>query len=179
MALKRKLSQEFDDAAYTVSPFPSSHCYVNFEFPYLALTLLDRRVRLSDHPRRKSKSTTTRNTSPPRTRQTWTSTCRMPRRARSFLRSISPTILSTPAYPPPPARQARMARPPAPPVSLSSSVHMRCSERYVVASYPAFDLYPHDPNSMTIDTADYFNLAAESSPRMSGLLQPKGFSHHG
>ncbi|THH31522.1 hypothetical protein EUX98_g2666 [Antrodiella citrinella] len=48
-------------------------------------------------------------------------------------------------------------------------------------SYPTFDLYPHDPHSMSIDTADYYDHAAGSSPRMVGLMQPKGssFTHHG
>ncbi|KAI0071743.1 hypothetical protein K474DRAFT_573571 [Panus rudis PR-1116 ss-1] len=48
--------------------------------------------------------------------------------------------------------------------------------------YPSFELYPGDAqDQMTVDSANYFNRPAQSSPRQVGLMQPKGtsFTHHG
>ena len=180
MALKRKLSQEFDDAAYVVGVPPLSHYNVNFVLPYLVLTLfVPSRWSVPTQRKCRCRSCTRRSCSLLRT-LTWTSTCRT-RRAPNLPLSTSRTTHSTPDSPPTPARPALTSSPRVPPVSLTSSVRISCIEWYVVASYPAFDLYPHNPTTMSVDAADYFDHVASSSPRMVGLMQPKGsgFTHHG
>ncbi|KAH8107852.1 hypothetical protein BXZ70DRAFT_16615 [Cristinia sonorae] len=137
MALKRKLSQDFDDAAYTaVRPtakkVQTSFVYSVEAFPSSDSSDMD--VDMDD------------GSSNP---------------------ELSP--LNIPDHP----FHTRL-------VSDASSTGSYLESPRTSPSYPAFDLYPHNPNTMSIDDADYFNCPANSSPRV-GLMQPKGtgFTHHG
>ncbi|TCD65599.1 hypothetical protein EIP91_002446 [Steccherinum ochraceum] len=134
MALKRKLSQEFDDAAYvavrpTAKKVQTAFVYSTEAFP---LSDSDMDVDMSDS---------------------------------SSGAELSP--LNIPDHP----FHSRLA-------SNASSTGSYLESPNTSPSYPAFDLYPHNPDTMSIDNADYFNFAAESSPRMVGLMQPKAFTHH-